>query len=347
MSSYNSHMDKLFKLLNNLEEQRQIPQFLFADIVHGNSMLKVRIEIDSYLKNGGDSDKIDFVINSPGGLADEAYRIIRTLRDNFEEVNIIVPFWAKSAATLLSLGGNNIIMDKFGEFGPLDAQIGKEREDNPEFEHVSALNDEFSLSQLEYRFKGLYESMFIQLYENSQIRINKKDLSEQVLQATSKFYEPLIRQMDPYKIGHKRRTLEIGEQYATRILGQFNNVDIVKARKLVNYLVNGCPHHGYIIDYHLISKFLDNVKLSVDISPEYEDVLKKVSTIMIENSNGINFVGFVPKINEQNNKKPKPKPKVRRGRKLSPTSKSVSNKEKVVKTSVKKIDIELTKNGKN
>ena len=68
------------------------------------------------LKNKAKQKEIDFILNSPGGSPADAYRIIKILHQYYEKVNIVIPFWAKSAATLLSLGGNEIIMDNLAEF---------------------------------------------------------------------------------------------------------------------------------------------------------------------------------------------------------------------------------------
>ena len=212
-------MDKILLLVRELKKLRSnVPQFVFNAGVHPYSMMAVREKVLAYKTAGNDCKEIDFIIQSPGGLADDAYRIIRTLRKNFTTVNIIIPFWAKSAATLLSLGGTKIIMDEAAEFGPLDAQLGKARDDSPEFDSESALNDESSLSIIETRFKEMYESIYIRIYEHKKINIPKVELSKQLFENLSKFYDPLLKQIDPYKLGEKRRKLDIGAQYAKRIL---------------------------------------------------------------------------------------------------------------------------------
>ena len=55
-------------------------------------------------------------------------------------------------------------MDEFGEFGPLDAQLGKPRDDSPEYERESALNDEYAVNIIETHYRSMYESMFLQVY---------------------------------------------------------------------------------------------------------------------------------------------------------------------------------------
>lgn len=294
-------MAKSLKLLDLIEElstyRPGVPQFLFSEAIHAQTMTAVREQILTYKHNYPDSnEEIDFIIHSPGGSPSDAYRIIRTLRNNFKKVNIIVPFWAKSAATLLSLGANEIIMDEFGEFGPLDIQIVVEKDDSPEMDRESALNDEYSVRRIEARSQELYYQMFTNLYSSDTIKINKIELSKQLLEYLASFYKPLLSQINPYHLGKKKRMLDIGEQYAQRILTTYHP-DLPDRNKdfLIDYLVNRCPDHGYVIDYNLISLFLPNiVKKSSTFGPDYEEVLSDIATELMENGEFL-FIGFVLK----------------------------------------------------
>lgn len=284
---------KLTSTILKIYKIRKVPQFLFYDGINPNSMIATRKAILDFKKSNTESKEIDFIIQSGGGIPADAYRIIRTLRNNFEIVNIIVPFWAKSAATLLSLGGTNIIMDEFGEFGPLDIQINKEKDDSPQLESESALNDEYSLRRIEARAQELYYNMFTNLYNSNEVKINKNELSEQLLNYLSKFYQPILSQINPYNLGRKKRMLDIGEHYANRILVMYNqSLTEDKRLKLIDYLVNRCPDHGYVIDYSLISLFLDNVVKSSQINPEYEGELRNLASELLS-LQSISFIGFI------------------------------------------------------
>jgi hypothetical protein len=266
--------------------------------VHLFSAIKVKTEVLTFKKNNPDINEIDVIVNSGGGGADDAYRIIRTFRKNFETVNIIVPWWAKSAATLISLGGSRIIMDEFGEFGPLDAQIGKEREDSPEYDRESALNDEHSLQRIETRFKEMYEAMYLRIYEHQKINMPKNEVSRQLLENLSNFYKPILSQINPYKLGEKRRMLEIGEKYALRILTQFGKTDIEKTRKFVEYLINECPDHGFIIDFDLVSLFLNNIHTPDIFGGDYKEALSDLALLLLTERLDSTFVGFIEKEND-------------------------------------------------
>ncbi len=293
------------EIIIKIAELRKVPQFLFSSGVHTVSMINVRDAILQKKKQGDSMQEIDFIVNSAGGSPADAYRIIRTLRKNYTTVNIIIPFWAKSAATLLSLGGTNIIMDEFAEFGPLDIQLPKERDDSPDFERESALNDEHSLKRIEARSLELYYSMFTSLYSSENIPIHKNELSKQILDFLAKFYEPLLQQINPYKLGDKRRKLAIGEQYASKVLTIFNRELSENDRiLLIDYLINGCPDHGYVIDYDLMASFLPNVQKTNIFGTEYEELVSLLSGYFINllvsgQFNSLIYVGFIEKSPEE------------------------------------------------
>ena len=61
--------------------------------------------------------EIDFIINSPGGFAESVEMIVSILRGRFNNIRFIVPHSAKSAATMLALSGNLIILGEGSELG--------------------------------------------------------------------------------------------------------------------------------------------------------------------------------------------------------------------------------------
>jgi len=70
------------------------------------------------------SDKnIDIMIQSPGGSAEVVEQIVYILRKRFEHIRFIIPDAAKSAATMLALSGNCLLMDERSELGPIDPQV--------------------------------------------------------------------------------------------------------------------------------------------------------------------------------------------------------------------------------
>lgn len=66
---------------------------------------------------------IDVLIHSPGGRPDATERIVNILRNRFEQVNFLIPHSAYSAATMLCLSGDSIILHSSATLGPIDPQI--------------------------------------------------------------------------------------------------------------------------------------------------------------------------------------------------------------------------------
>src|SRR3989344_914245 len=73
-------------------------------------------------------ETLEVVLQTGGGDVNAAFNITKLLRKHAASVNILVPLFAKSAGTLICLGGNKILMSEFAELGPLDAQLPEKQE---------------------------------------------------------------------------------------------------------------------------------------------------------------------------------------------------------------------------
>jgi Serine dehydrogenase proteinase len=67
--------------------------------------------------------ELDFLIVSYGGDPMVAWRIISLIRERVTKLAVLIPQSAYSAATLVALGGDEIIMHPNGHLGPVDMQI--------------------------------------------------------------------------------------------------------------------------------------------------------------------------------------------------------------------------------
>ena len=68
-------------------------------------------------------EEIDCILHSPGGFAESVEMIVKMLRAKFKHIRFIIPHSAKSAATMLALSGNEILMSPSAELGPIDPQV--------------------------------------------------------------------------------------------------------------------------------------------------------------------------------------------------------------------------------
>ena len=67
--------------------------------------------------------KLDLILETGGGSGEVAEDIVRTLRDKYTEIAVIIPGWAKSAGTIIAMAGDEILMEPSSALGPIDAQM--------------------------------------------------------------------------------------------------------------------------------------------------------------------------------------------------------------------------------
>lgn len=71
----------------------------------------------------GDVETLNVVLHSPGGDGTVVEKFVDLCRAQCKKFRVIIPNEAKSAATLISLGADEIVMGPPSELGPIDAQI--------------------------------------------------------------------------------------------------------------------------------------------------------------------------------------------------------------------------------
>jgi hypothetical protein len=69
------------------------------------------------------SGPLDLILHSPGGSAEATDSIVKYLRKQFSEIRVFVPLAAMSAATMLALAADKIVMGKHSQLGPIDPQM--------------------------------------------------------------------------------------------------------------------------------------------------------------------------------------------------------------------------------
>lgn len=74
--------------------------------------------------NGLDRSKgLTLILHTPGGVTNATETIVSYLRQCFESLEVIVPAFAMSAGTMISLASSRIVMAKHGQLGPIDPQM--------------------------------------------------------------------------------------------------------------------------------------------------------------------------------------------------------------------------------
>ena len=77
------------------------------------------------LHNAPKNRPLDLLLHTVGGSTDVAEKLMVMLRHHAgsAELRVIVPDFAKSAGTLMVLGGDRVVMSDMSELGPIDPQI--------------------------------------------------------------------------------------------------------------------------------------------------------------------------------------------------------------------------------
>ena len=165
-------------------------------------------QFHKFLRKQGTYDELDLIIDSGGGKLDSSLKIVNICNQYSNKVNVFVPFYAKSAATVIALSADNLYLGRAGELGPVDPIVTHPSED----------------------------SVFVSAHSV----IDAVNFIEQAVSDEAVKSE-LASQLDIYWIGFGQRAIEQSRQYLEDI-GQGDS------REFIKRLVDEYKDHGYPID---------------------------------------------------------------------------------------------------
>ena len=225
--------------------------------------------------------KIALLIDSCGGQARSAYEIAALLRRHCGGFIALVPRIAKSAATLLALGADDIILGEYGELGPLDVQIlDPERQ-----ERLSGLDEVHSLERLNaFAMTALDKAMILFATRTG---MKAKTLLPHVTRFVADLTGPLFGHIDVVHYTQVSRALKEGEEYARRLLRR--RLGPADANAIARQLVENYPEHGFIIDR-------DEAK---DLGLRLKDPTDDQSRIMDDIADQLNGLTAIGRITER------------------------------------------------
>lgn len=224
---------------------------------------------------------VGLLIESPGGNAHYAYQIARLFQRRASQFTVIVPQYAKSAATLMALGASDLMMGRDAELGPLDVQMyDPERE-----EFGSALNAVQSLERLNAFSMAAIDQLMPLLIRRTGRKVDR--ILPEVLKYVVSFVEPLLQKIDAVDYTMKSRELKVAEEYARRLMKR--NYRWSKATTVASSLVEKFPTHGFVIDRDEATAFEINPEegmqfgLGLNIKtpqPEVDEILTSLTPIL-------------------------------------------------------------------
>lgn len=86
-------------------------------------------------------NRLIFFLNTPGGSAEAAEKMIEIVRHHYTEVFFVIPDVAFSAGTILCMAGDRIYMDYSSSLGPIDPQVWNGKEWVPALGYLDKVED--------------------------------------------------------------------------------------------------------------------------------------------------------------------------------------------------------------
>lgn len=171
---------------------------------------RVRTAFFSQREKLSQDEQVVLLIDSSGGSAKAGYQLAMFFRHYCGRFVALVPRAAKSAATLLAIGADEIILGNSGELGPVDAQVLEGNDYVPALDRVKAL-ERLHASALE----AFDRTMALLTLRTEQ------DVDELVPIAAdfaARLSQPYMQKQDMVEYTRMSRVLKIGEDYASRLL---------------------------------------------------------------------------------------------------------------------------------
>jgi len=222
----------------------------FADISHPDSLISSEdIAPFGDLLSRLEGDKLDLMIQSPGGDIDKAEKIVYMCREKSKEFRVIVPECAKSAATLIALAADSIVMGYISELGPIDPQI------------VITTSTGKTLVRPARSFLDGLEYIKEQIAESGEIPY---------------VYFPLLEQLDPALLDYCDKAIKRSEAFAVKWLERgMCKGDTEKAKEIAGLLldVNKYLSHGTVID---AQEAKEELGLEVEYLPPEDQLWKMI-----------------------------------------------------------------------
>lgn len=91
--------------------------------------------------------QLDLILHSPGGSPDAAESIMAYLRQRFDHIRGVIPLAAMSAATMMALACDELVMGAHSQLGPVDPQITVPTPEGPRTAPAQAIKDQFEMAQ--------------------------------------------------------------------------------------------------------------------------------------------------------------------------------------------------------
>jgi len=173
------------------------------------------------VRSRGQVDRLSLFIKSDGGSGQAALRMVNLLRRYVKHLTVLAPLECQSAATMLALGADRILMGPLAHLSAVDTSL------THDLSPIDRDNDRVSVSNDELL-------RVIRLW------------TEQAKDSTQNPYQALFPYVHPLVIGAVDRSSALSTRICEEILS-YHMQDLERAREISNILNSGYPSHNYPI----------------------------------------------------------------------------------------------------
>lgn len=221
-----------------------------------------------------------------GGDPDAAYRIGRCLLHSYEEVRLVVPWYCKSAGTLICMAAHQLAISDLGELGPLDVQILRKDEVG---DTSSGLDLVEAMGLISNQITNSFRYNLLSI--KNETRLSTKLAGDFAVRIATSIIEPLYSQIDPIRLGENQRATAIALQYGKRLAAKTHSISQDSLLKLIT----GYPSHGFVIDRGEAKELFNNVCTPTKNEEEFCATLRQRGL----NPPLVDFTEVPPKDSEQ------------------------------------------------
>jgi len=220
-------------LYSNIETSRKRPLVTYVTSVRPGADAQIGGDVipaftRQLLCIPDDATEVDLLVVSHGGDPTVAWRIVTLLRNRFDKVSVLLPFSAFSAATLLAMGADEIVMHAFGNLGPVDPQLHyRRRVPGPDGQPGDVEDVHFGSEDVRH---------FLEFLRND------VGISDQ--EPLAKAFELAIKDVGAIPLGIAKRGTNLAVSMGEKLLS-LHMEDKNQAKLIAQSLNSSYYHHGY------------------------------------------------------------------------------------------------------
>jgi Serine dehydrogenase proteinase len=246
-------MEKTQQLNEKLSSLLGEPVISYWNSTKGSICSNDVVGLYALLRETGNLDRLTLFIKSDGGSGQAALRMVNLLRRYAKHLTILAPLECQSAATMLALGADRILMGPLAHLSAVDTSL------THDLSPIDRDNDRVSVSNDELL-------RIIRLW------------TEQAKDSTTNPYAALFPYVHPLVIGAVDRSSALSTRICEEILS-YHMEDLDRAREISNVLNSGYPSHSYPITLREAKRIGLNVE---PLSDEVNGLLFELNEIYSE-----------------------------------------------------------------